>query len=342
MRNRRGGAVSRPRVWYLPPDVPDPAGAKWKFVDVTIVGRNRTDLLFAADATGKLPSHLALQQITGVDFTIEYDRYEVMRAMTRNNWALVISLMNKAYAPFAPYLDLPNNNAIEGTMQLGTAMFKFAKKSLRSAHNDHERDLAKRQYQAAYGVFNSCAKAEWTSAGAVGALKACRCQVLAQIGKLDSVERRVLDMEVPLPGDDAYGYYWVLRAEIFMAKGDTAKAMDAAVKSLCFQNKDVETFPDSLLISAECYEKLGEYYRARDVYFEVAKLFPKTDWAEDAADRLDALMASGKTRAEEQKSTENIFFGLTEDMNKLADEYLAERKSARPRTLGSDAGNKKK
>lgn len=326
------------RVWYLPPDVPDPAGAKWKFYDVTIVGRDRVDLVFAADATGTLPPRLPLASVVGVDFAIEYDRYEVMQAMTKNNWALAITLLNKAYAPYAPYLDLPNNNALDGTMQLGAAMFKFARKSHRTAKDEKAKDLARRQFKAAHDVFDSCSEAQWSPSGAVGAIKACRCLVLASIGKLESVERRVAEMEVPMVGDEAYGHYWLLRAEIAERKGETAAAMDAVVKSVAFQNKDVETFPDALLLSADCYWKLGNAYRARDVYFEIAKLFPKTDWAEDAADRLAKVMASGKTRAEERKSTENIFFGLTEDMNELADEYLEAREAAKPYTLGGKNG----
>ena len=81
------------------------------------------------------------------------------------------------------------------------------------------------------------------------------------------------------------------------------------------------------MLSADCYEQLGNFYRARDVYFEVAKLFPGTDWAEDAITRLEAVMASGKTSKKEASTAESTFFGLEEDMNALAEALIKERKT---------------
>ena len=145
--------------------------------------------------------------------------------------------------------------------------------------------------------------------------------------KAKTATRRIEEMEEPTPGDDSYGHYWLLKGEIAHLGGDVTNAMDAAVKSLCFENKDVETFPDALMLSADCYEQLGNFYRARDVYFEVAKLFPGTDWAEDAITRLEAVMASGKTSKKEASTAESTFFGLEEDMNALAEALIKERKT---------------
>ena len=136
-------------------------------------------------------------------------------------------------------------------------------------------------------------------------------------------------MEEPTPGDDSYGHYWLLKGELADIAGDVTNAMDAAVKSLCFENKDVETFPDALMLSASCYERLDNAYRARDVYFEVAKLFPGTDWAEDALVRLEAILGSGKTAKKEAATAESTFFGLEEDMNALAEALVKERKEAK-------------
>ncbi len=313
------------RLWCVPADAPDPSTAKRKAVDVTLLGRDRTHLLLAPDSTGQNSGRIAASTVAAVDFTLDYDRFEVTRAMAGNDWPKAIRILTGVYTPTYTYLDLPENNAIEGAMDLATTMMKFARRTKRNAKTDAERALAVQQYEAAYKVFQACSKAEWSSYGAVGLLKGCRCLLAIDAEKAKTARRRVEDMEEPTPGDDAYGHYWLLKAEIAMLGGDVTNAMDAAVKSLCFENKDVETFPDALMLSAECYERLGNFYRARDVYFEVAKLFPGTDWGDDAVTRLEAVLASGKTREKEAATAESTFFGLEEDMNALSEALVKER-----------------
>ena len=315
------------RLWCVPADAPDPSTAKRKAVDVTLLGRDRTHLLLAPDSTGQNSGRIAASTVAAVDFALDYDRFEVTRAMAGNDWPKAIRILTGVYTPTYTYLDLPENNAIEGAMDLATTMMKFARRTKRNAKTDADRALAVQQYEAAYKVFQACSKAEWSSYGAVGLLKGCRCLLAIDAEKAKTARRRVEDMEEPTPGDDAYGHYWLLKAEIAMLGGDVTNAMDAAVKSLCFENKDVETFPDALMLSAECYERLGNFYRARDVYFEVAKLFPGTDWGDDAVTRLEAVLASGKTREKEAATAESTFFGLEEDMNALAEALVKERKA---------------
>ena len=315
------------RLWCVPPDAPDPATAKRKAVDGTLVGRDRTHLILAADAEGNTGGRIPAATVAAVDFALDYDRFEVTRAMSKNDWPKAIRILSGAYSPTYIYLDLPENNAIEGAMDLATTMMKFARRTKRNAKTDAERALAVQQYEAAYKVFQACSKAEWSSYGAVGMLKGCRCMLAIDAEKAKTATRRIEEMEEPTPGDDSYGHYWLLKGEIAHLGGDVTNAMDAAVKSLCFENKDVETFPDALMLSADCYEQLGNFYRARDVYFEVAKLFPGTDWAEDAITRLEAVMASGKTSKKEASTAESTFFGLEEDMNALAEALIKERKT---------------
>ncbi len=315
------------RLWCIPPDAPDPATAKRKAVDGTLVGRDRTHLILAPDADGNTGGRIPAATVAAVDFALDYDRFEVTRAMAKNDWPKAIKILTGAYSPTYIYLDLPENNAIEGAMDLATTMMKFARRTKRNAKTDAERALAVQQYEAAYKVFQACSKAEWSSYGAVGMLKGCRCLLAIDAEKAKTAKRRIDDMEEPTPGDDSYGHYWLLKGEIAHLGGDITNAMDAAVKSLCFENKDVETFPDALMLSADCYERLGNFYRARDVYFEVAKLFPETDWAEDALTRLEAVMASGKTSKKEAATAESTFFGLEEDMNALAEALIKERRT---------------
>jgi hypothetical protein len=294
-------------------------------MDVVLVGRTATHLLQAPDASGNNP-RLEIAQILGAEFTLDYNRFEVMRALYASDWATAIRLQFKACEPTFAYLDLPNNNAAVEVMELGTTMLRAAARSMRGAKSTEDRDRAKRQYESALAIFQHCAKVNWSSIGLLGTLKGCRC--LIAMDNARSAYYQINSMEEPVAGDAAFGHYWLVQAELHALTNGYQSAMDASVKSLCFENKDVETFPDALLISAHCYEALGEPYRARDVYFEVAKLFPRTDWAATAAERLRKIMASGATRVAESESVEQAFLGISEDMNALVDGYLKEQAGA--------------
>ena len=271
-------------------------------------------------------SKLEFEKIERVEFIFDLDRFAVARAARKSDWATAIRLLGKALNPALPYLAIPENNAAQDALDLGTYMIRAAEKTIRNAETDERRAVAKKQYEAAIEVFKHCSKADWCSVGQLGVLKGCRCQLA--IGKPKTARYYVDQMDEPQPGDAAYGHYWLVRGEIDAVNGDFRSAMDAAVKSVCFESKDVETFPDALLLTARCYEELFEPHRARDVYFEVAKLFPGTDWSDTARARLRTLMASGKTRDKETEPIENVFFAFNEDMNALADALLNETDSA--------------
>ena len=65
-----------------------------------------------------------------------------------------------------------------------------------------------------------------------------------------------------------------------------------------------------------------EPYRARDVYYEVAKLFPDTEWAKSAREHLQFIMDKGLTKDKEKSDIEIVFFGLNEDVNAKATALL--------------------
>jgi len=98
------------------------------------------------------------------------------------------------------------------------------------------------------------------------------------------------------------GRTWLLRgAEAFRA-GHAREALDAAVMSVGLADKDLASFPDALLLSARGYEAVAEDDRARDVYGEVATLFPHTGWAATASERLRLIARPGRTQDEEPAS----------------------------------------
>lgn len=288
-------------------------------MDAVIVGRTATHLLQAPDAGGVRPS-LAIADLIGATFDLAQDQGAVMRAMQESDWEAVIRLKSPSLNPVFPYLDIPNNNAAEEALALGTIMMRAARRSSQAATDESGKQRALRQYEKANAVFQHCSRATWSSVGLLAQLKGCRC--LIAMGRSRSAYLEMDRMEEPLVGDPAYGHYRLAQAELNLVTNGYALALDASVKSLCIENKDVETFPDALLISAVCYENLGEIYRARDVYFEVARLFPRTEWSEAAIPRLRAIQAGGKTREREAGTVERVFLGIDEDINQTIEDYL--------------------
>lgn len=318
------------RLWLYPEGVsPESPEAKPKSQRGSVIGRDPSFVYLAPERDGGVPQKIAISRVAGVDFEIDYDRFAVSKAMAKSEWGKAIPILRKAYSPFFTCLDLPGNNVLEGAYDLGVTMFKSARAAMRAASSADERGRAAQQYQAAQDVFNACAKAKWSDFGALAQIRALHCMVLIDSEKARRASRMLAAMEEPLPGDFTYGYYWLLKAELAKLAGNTGDELDAAVKSLAHENKDVETFPDALMLSAECYEALGNHYRARDLYFEVAKLFPGTDWGADALANLERVMASGLTAEKEDATAESTFFGLEEDMNALANELVKASKSDR-------------
>lgn len=303
--------------------------------EVTLLGRADNSLQLSSSQEGVPGARMDRAQIERAEFELDYDRYEVAKAAHRSDWSTVIRIMQPALQKMLPYLDLPENNAAEPAMELGTYMLRAASRTDRTATNDVARALARKQYEAAYEIFKACARVEWSSVGQLGVLKGCRC--LLAMDKPKTARFHIDQMTEPAPGDDAYGHYFLIRAELAVRESRYRDAMDAAVKSICFENKEVETFPDALLMSARCYEELLEPYRARDVYYEVAKLFPRSDWAAVAVDRLRVIAASGKTAAKETSTIENVFFKTADDMNALVEALFKEIEN--PVAMDDDDGS---
>lgn len=288
--------------------------------EVTFIGRTETAVQLASSVEGSGGARLEIANIQRAEFDLDYDRMEVAKSARYSEWRNAIRIMQPVLEKALPYLDIEGNNAAEPAMELGTYMMRAAARTDRTATNEVDRALSKKQYEAAYEVFKACARVSWSSIGQLGVMKGCHC--LLALDKPKTARFHLDQMDEPTPGDAVYGHYWLLRAELLYRAGQFRDAMNAAVKSVCFENKDVETFPDALLMTARCYEELLEPYRARDVYYEVAKLFPRSDWCDNAVGRLRLIMASGKTKEKEVSNVENVFFKTADDMNELVEQLF--------------------
>ncbi len=302
--------------------------------EVTIHGRNENGIsIWVKGDPETARRRIAVANITETQFLLDIDFNALSKAEFAKNWAGAVRLLTPAISPTLPYLDLMENNATELALHLGTFMYRNAERSGRRAKTEAKRQIVQKQYNKAYIVFRRVSSADWHRAGKIAALKRLLC--LIRIGKPKTALHYYKSIEEPMPGEAAYGTYFLVAAELALQRQDYRAAMLAACRSLTLENKDIDTFPDALLIAAQCYEELQEWHRARDVYFEVAKIFPSTEWSEMARRRLAYIAQKELTTGKEKLPIQNVFFAWTEDMNERVAELL-EGDEARPDSVDED------
>jgi tetratricopeptide (TPR) repeat protein len=293
------------------------------FKEVTFLGRQENMILMQGTQLGSVAIQLDKAKIVRCEFNFEYDRLAVSTALLKNDWAGAVRVMTPVIRSALPYLDVPDNNGLELAMELGVYMLNSAALELRNTADTNAVARAYRQYDAAYAIFKSAGRADWSQDCRLAVLKGCRALL-----KQNKVDQAITDFETvdePDAEDVSFGHYWLVRGEIHFIKGQIREALEATCKSIVLANKDVDTFPDALMLSAYCYNKLGRPHRARDVFYEVAVIFAGTDWGTDALAELIKIMDAKSTLDKEKSPLENVFFNVTEDMNKLATELIKAR-----------------
>lgn len=287
--------------------------------EVDLVGR-QGDSLFYRPRGGAEGASMSIKigAITEGDFSLKYDNEAVYKALFAERWAEAASILLPAVTPILPYLDIPENNGAAIAMDAALAILKAARTM--PVPNDEARGKQVALYRRAYSLFKAISKASWTPDAELATLRAVEC--LTAVGDVRQAEQELESARVPEPGDESYGLYWLVKATLEYARKQTRDAMNSAVRSVAFDNKNVETFPDALFMTARCYEDLLEWYRARDVYYEVARLFPGTGHATVARDKLQTLLDKGLTKDKETSPIESVFFGLDEDINKMVRDLL--------------------
>ncbi len=294
---------------------------------VTVVDRDRRELTFVPGARrAGTRQTVRISRIESMFFDLsDIDRGDLHRAIRNQNWVRAIRTLSPTIAPLLPYMDIPNNNAVDYGLDMGDYMMRAAARRLAGERvRDRDREIARQQYQAAYNTLRRVSRADgWSELGQVADLKSLQCLLI--LDETETARRLFANTLEPRPGNRTYGLYWLVKAEMEMEQDNVEAAMEAAVKSLCFENKDIDTFPDALLLSARAYESFEEWHRARDVYYEIARIFPDTDWSRIARKRLQFILDEDLTLEEEDPvGVETVFFGLEEDMNKHVAALLAE------------------
>ncbi len=286
--------------------------------DVEFVSREGDKLFYRQQGGPREASTtLNLATLQEVDFDLHFDDTALNQARVTRNWSSVAALLYPSIVPLLPYVDLKENNAADFALELGAAMMKAGETALAKGTDTNK---VNRLYAEARRVLVAVSGAAWFQGAEIARLHAIQC--LIAMGELKEATRELKEARSPDVGDNAYGLYWFVEANLRLARGNTRSAMDAVVKSLVFEDKDIETFPDALMFSGRCYEALLEFHRARDVYYEVARLFPQTEWETTARQKLQSIMDRGLTKTKEVSAVENVFFGIDEDMESKANALL--------------------
>ncbi len=285
--------------------------------EVVLVRRTGNEIQFRMpDAPPGVTATLTLEQIKQVEFAMPVDMSKVYEAMRRRRWEPAVQLLLPSVDPVLPWLDLPENNAIEPALLAGRCLAMAALE--RKARGDTAG--AEAIGRKAVDVAGQLRAAEWHPEAASAHLRGV--VVLVELGRLPDAERELARARTPEIGDASYGMYGYARSRLLDAQQKPREALDAALGSMLYESKDPESFPGAMLQTAKSYEEVNEFYRARDVYFEVARLFRGTPTGRTARERLARLMEQGQTEAPETGNLASVFFGTTEDMNAICRKFL--------------------
>ncbi len=288
--------------------------------EVYLLGRRGPDVLYRTPtAPAGVSATIKPDIIQRAEFDIKLDERVVYAYARRREWTSAAQTILTVIQPTLPFLDLPDNNAAEWAMAAGLYLRKAAQAAARG--DERARAEAPRLFAAAQTVLAAAGRATWHYFGEVSRLRAILCQI--DLGRLDDAAKELARLREPEKGDATYGVYWLAQGELLFARKKYPEAMDAAIKSLIYETKDVETFPDALMLSARCYEEMNEMHRTRDIYYEVARLFRGTDWGDLSRVRLRRIMKDDLAAEQEETDIAAVFFGSSEDMKEVIEKFLA-------------------
>ena len=318
-RNERPAAAKRP-VSKLKVRLFRQKDAEGRVVELT--GRKGNDIYYKMPDVSRegMQAIVDISTISKADFELQYDEFAVSKHAGARQWTDAAGAILKAVSPALPFLDFPSNNVARPAMEAAGYLLRDGIARL-LAGGEGGRGKADASLRRSYDIFRQVSELKWFELSARARLKAIWC--LAAIGELDAaLEQFGMIRICDDPKNPDYGLYWLVQGIILYNEESYEEAMDAAVRSLVFSNKDMETFPDALLLSADCYFELQEMYRSRDVYYEIARIFDQSDWSDAARARLALIMNNNLTGEKERADYWKTFIDVKEDMNALARECL--------------------
>jgi tetratricopeptide (TPR) repeat protein len=291
--------------------------------EIILVRRSGAELQYRMpDAPPGVTASFNPSVVERADFAFTLDLPAVHEAMRRRQWLPAAQRLMAAVQPALPYLDLPDNNVFDPALLAGRCLLRAAgaQAAAGEAGDAGAAETARQLYGRAHEVLRQVSAAGWNTeaepAGILGILG------LVEASRLDDAANALQRAREPDIGDRAYGMYWYATARLRHAQGQPAEALEAALRSMLYETKDIESFPGAMLQAAIGYEDINEFHRARDLYFETARLFRGTPWGIAAHRRLEGLMKQGRADADEPADIAGVFFGSVEDMNAVITAFL--------------------
>jgi hypothetical protein len=299
---------------------------------VVLLGRKDGKVVYRFADSAQMVSSVATAEVTSVRLNLAIDKAAVAKAQRRGDWATAGTILGRALVPALPFLDLKDNNALSSVLRAGTCFLLAAEQKTGCRFDAEARVVAEQEYLYAYAMFKSAMSAEWSARADAARMLAAIS--LVGLRRTPEAAELLSGLSEPEVADEDCGLYRLASAEVLNAQGNTAAALEAAVSGLAFADKDIDTFPISLMLSAYCYAKLGDPYRARDVYYEVARLFAGTHWEVAARAALRQIVDTGLTKIPEAVAAKAAFFGTDEDVNAKVAALLDPATAATPTATG--------
>jgi tetratricopeptide (TPR) repeat protein len=307
-------------------------------MDVFLLERKGESLFYRPpNVPAGVMAQLRFADVQEANFVIDYDEVAVFNAVREKKWTTAAQLILTPVTPALPFLDLPGNSACAAVMEAARYLVQGGR-AFQKAGGEANLKYASQRFGQARELFDRVAAVTWYPDGAEAKLRSVQC--LQDLGQADEAAAALDRMLVPEPSSPEFGLYWLTKANLSYAAKDLPTAVDAAARSLAFQNKDMETFVEASMLSARCYEDLLEMHRARDVYYEMARLFGGTEAGDRARARLEHIMRNGLTKEKEAANVAKVFFGSEEDMDALAEQFLSGKAGAQPEASDSKGETK--
>lgn len=285
-----------------------------------LIGLTDKELVYVENFQKKT---LLRDAVEGVNFILNFSRYDVKKLEKEKKFSEAATFIVNSVRDTIPYISLPENNVMDYLFDAAFLYLDAASVYDNEKSPQYDKQKAEKEYKYARWTFNQLAKAEWHHSAKIASLYVIYCQL--HLGEQDAAANNFETIDEPQIGDASYGVYWMIDAMIKFNQSKLNEALDSAIKSVVFETKNIDTFPKALLFSAYCYEDTLDIYRAREVYFELARLFYPTIEGEKAFSSIRFIMDRKLTEEAEAVGIEKIFFDSVEDVNKKVNDFISEK-----------------
>ena len=302
--------------------------AKIKKVTAYVKSNNIRSMIYVTGISSDQLKHMVkfrhhtipLKDIQRSTFITPYSPYKSRVLERQKKYSKAAAEIISGLAPALNYVKVPENNLVAPLFDAAYLYLKAASVYNDKKSPDYNKEKAQVEYAKAYRVFKKITQAKWYFGSELAKLNTIFCNI--RMNKLEIAEKHFKTFDEPTLGDASYGLYWLIDGLLKIYKNKPNKALDSIVKSIVFDTKNINTFPESLLLSAYCYEDMLDNYRARDTFYEVSELFQGTPEGEIAFSSSQFIRERKLTEEAEAVGLEKIFFDSIEDVNKKVDDHI--------------------